>query len=71
MNELLPCPFCGHDDLNECFDGVLAWVECPNCSTEGPVCEASTRGTTVREAAEAWNRRPAATLASRPQEETK
>ena len=65
MTDLLPCPFCGHDDLNECFDGALGWIECPNCSAEGPLCEYGERSVTLKEAAEAWNRRPAAALAAR------
>jgi hypothetical protein len=32
---LLPCPFCGNDDL--CTDNARDFIACCNCGTEGPV----------------------------------
>jgi hypothetical protein len=57
MTDLLPCPFCGWKTPGVCFDGALAWIECPDCFAEGSPCEEDTREKTVAEAIKAWNRR--------------
>ncbi len=49
---ILPCPFCGHDDveIEEVSISEFA-VCCPECSCIGPVCD------TVMEAISYWSDR--------------
>lgn len=50
--ELLPCPFCGFDDIRETHHGGASYtVWCGHCWANSP------HDTTPREAREAWNRR--------------
>ena len=49
--ELLPCPFCGSEDVHQCETGVY-WIRCDGCDAEGPTAD-SEEGM-VR----AWNTRP-------------
>ena len=55
-NGLLPCHFCGSDDVNDTAlpldDGYTfqSWV-CPNCAACGPSAR------TAEEATKEWNRR--------------
>jgi len=55
--EILPCPFCGHDDpyYDELFlpeaPAPYYFLVCPECECEGPMAD------TELGAAERWNRR--------------
>lgn len=52
-NELLPCPFCGHDEPTHDEGDESAWVQCTNaeCGMCGPIASGPAL------AAAAWNRR--------------
>lgn len=53
-DELKPCPFCGCEKITlerSCSNDCL-WMECWECSTEGPV------GSSSKEAKKIWNTRP-------------
>lgn len=60
MTELLPCPFCGSEELygphfrEYCGDYYFPewWVECSNCP-----CGMETKGESVEILIDAWNRR--------------
>lgn len=49
--ELLPCPFCGGDNLTEVGDDGDYYVGCLGCHTCGP------SGTNREEGRALWNRR--------------
>lgn len=50
---ILPCPFCGHDDVEIDEVGISEFaVDCPECRAIGPICG------TVMEAISDWNKRP-------------
>lgn len=55
MDKLLPCPFCGSENLKivsyNSIAGACKMVECMDCFAEVP-CRA-----TKKEAIDAWNRR--------------
>jgi hypothetical protein len=61
--DLLPCPFCGSNDLTEdagrVYEGTVdmqsGWVECENCKCSGPT--ANVANVTMQPARDAWNRR--------------
>jgi len=48
--ELLPCPFCGSEDIGLKHDSGGSWVSCP-CDAEGPIRD------TPHTAALAWSTR--------------
>lgn len=54
--DLLPCPFCGHEftkeDVLKQYD--CAYVDCPNCLTQGPFAHCSKD---PKEAINLWNKR--------------
>jgi Lar family restriction alleviation protein len=50
---LLPCPFCGSEDL--CTDNARDFIACRTCGTEGPW----RLGFGVTRSTEAWNQRAA------------
>lgn len=54
-NQLLPCPFCGHDEPTHDEGDESAWVQCTNaeCGMCGPIASGPSL------AAAAWNRRAA------------
>ncbi len=57
VSALLPCPFCGSDQVSLCDTGVH-WVRCECCDAEGPTRDTGTP------AAKAWNTRAPAQAAS-------
>lgn len=61
-NELLPCPFCGHDEPTHDEGDESAWILCTNaeCGMCGPI----TSGPAL--AAAAWNRRATQPAAGEP-----
>lgn len=50
MIDILPCPFCGHDDVEICEvePGRIA-IDCPECQCIGPFADA------LEDAAALWN----------------
>ena len=51
MNELKPCPFCGGERVSFVDAVSGSFVRCATCGSESKL------GTTIREAADAWNMR--------------
>lgn len=59
-SKLKPCPFCGCGaETKICMDGILTYVQCTNCQarTKGYVKELYSKGDTIEQAEDAWNRR--------------
>lgn len=52
--ELLPCPFCGSDEIAINTELSISYVDCGACDTQGPVVEGSPAA-----AIAGWNRRAA------------
>lgn len=61
-NQLLPCPFCGHDEPTHDEGDESAWVQCTNgeCGMCGPMASGPSL------AAAAWNRRATQPAAGEP-----
>lgn len=61
-NQLLPCPFCGHDEPTHDEGDQSAWVQCTNfeCGMCGPIASGPSL------AAAAWNRRAIQPAAGEP-----
>jgi Lar family restriction alleviation protein len=52
--ELLPCPFCGSDDLHSTGNGVYSsYIECNGCGASGPAADHADNEQAL------WNRRAA------------
>ena len=64
MSELLPCPFCGSDDVQLEYARKaqfwVYWIECNGCGCEGPIEITGDNVdalNTPEDAARAWNER--------------
>jgi Lar family restriction alleviation protein len=58
---VLPCPFCGSDEVGLAANGVVrqhVWMHCGRCQATGPRVGAREPASEV-EAVEQWNRRAA------------
>lgn len=56
---LLPCPFCGSEDVGVTITDDLfgCWVSCGSCEADGPMNPIGNEATSHQDAADAWNRR--------------
>ena len=61
MTDLLPCPFCGSDDIDFEHNGeARCWMYCKTCLCDGPIAEMPKNDTKAKiNATEAWNKRAA------------
>ncbi len=59
--KLLPCPFCGCEDIQRDDNGYEEWLKCSRCSAAGPyTAEDAEEGVSLDDA---WNRRAGDILA--------
>lgn len=62
MDKLLPCPFCGSDEVEIKYyptmrDAPYFWCECENCSAKGGEGYDYDKSVAVDKAVALWNRR--------------
>lgn len=58
VETLLPCPFCGAEDLELVNTHTPSyWVECETCRAEAHGDSLQTHTAAIRSAVDAWNRR--------------
>ncbi len=56
--DLLPCPFCGGDDIRKSDNGHVEWLYCADCDCKGPWIEPPEgHYFTGTELADQWNAR--------------
>ena len=64
MDKLLPCPFCGNEDIKIKYDFGNHNIECTRCCVEMIIC-GEPCGTDRQDAIDQWNRRVTKALLSK------
>lgn len=54
-DKILPCPFCGSDNLKTIY-GYFTWIVCDDCNARGPIFAPRKVKEDLSEAIKAWNR---------------